>query len=540
MSGMCRSATACGADEGATMPELKRTGPILAVLLFALTISLTGCGEDASEPGELDAPASEADPTPLETAHDHEQEGAPSVYGEVTFATSCATEVQEDFERGVALLHSFYFPAARETFEGVAAADPDCAMAHWGLAMAARGNPFAGGIGDGAARQGLEATERALALDPPTERERGYIEAVAHLYRDADQVEWRTRALQYEEAMDALRQAHPDDLEATILYAREVTANASPADRTFERQLRAGEIMEPLFEAHPRHPGLAHYIIHAYDAPPIAERGLPAAHAYAEIAPDAPHALHMPSHIFTRMGYWEESIETNRRSADAAGPDSFDRLHAWDYMVYGHLQLGEFEAADSVAAEGRALAERAGMSTLPYNAQAMEARVLLERDRWEEAADLEIRAAPDSPVEAVVRFARGLGAVRSGALDQAREEADALARIRDALHEGGEADWAERTEAQRLAVAAWILHAEGEIDEALRKAEEGAALEERVEKHPVTPGPLIPARELQGDLLLELGRSDEALQAYQQTLEREPNRARTEAAIRRAGGEVNR
>lgn len=502
------------------MTRTHRTIGFWSVLLVALAAAC-GPGDGA---GDADGEAS-GDASSEATA-----------VGEVQFPTSCDPATQDEFERGVALLHSFYFGEARDAFQGVAQADPECAMAHWGVAMTHRGNPFAGGPSDEGAQAGLAAAQTAVELDPPTEREQGYVDAAMVLFENHQNVDWRTRSLRYEEAMDELRQAHPDDHEATIFFAREMTANASPANDSFERQLDATALMEPLFDRFPEHPGLAHYIIHAYDAPPLAERGLEAARAYADIAPDAPHALHMPSHIFTRMGYWEESIETNRRSAEAAGPDSGSRLHAWDYMVYGHLQRGEFEQADSVVAEALELIERAGMDgRVPYNAAAMEARVLLERDRWSEAADLPLRAAPNSPSEAVTRFARGLGAARSGDPAFAAEEVAALARIRDALREAGEADWAERTEAQRLAVEAWISLERGDESDAVDLADRAAAIEDRVEKHPVTPGPLIPARELHGDLLMSLGRSEDAAAAYRATLEREPNRARTEQALERAG-----
>lgn len=505
--------------------ELRRIGA--AVAIGSLLLLLPGCGEGGEE--------SAGDGASVEARGDADL--AEMTLGEVDFPTSCAPDTGPTFERSVALLHSFYFGEAREGFESVLDEDPECAMAHWGLAMVARNNPFAGSPGRAGDEAGLEAAERALELEPPTDREQGYVEAVLALFRDHDSVDYRTRGLRYEEAMDRLRSEHPDDDEATIFYAREVTANASPTDDSFERQLRATELMEPLFDRYPRHPGLAHYIIHAYDAPPLAERGLEAAQAYAEIAPSAPHALHMPSHIFTRMGYWDESIETNRRSAEAAGPESGARLHAWDYMVYGHIQEGELEAADSVAAESNDLIARAGLEgRLPYNAAAMEARAVLERDRWKEAMALEVRAAPGTPPEAVTRFARGLGAARSGEVTLAAEEVAALARIRDTLRDEGEDDWAERTEAQRFAVAAWIALARGEDAEAMDVAERAAAIEERVEKHPVTPGPLLPARELQGDLLMELGRTDEAAAAYRATLEREPNRARAEAGLARAEG----
>ncbi len=526
-----------GVGDGAQCPWV---APLFLFLPALVLFFLVGCG--APEAGESDAEASAPEvpaPTAAHEEHDQATGEAPQELeglGTVSFPTSCASRVDDAMQRGVALLHSFYFSAARDAFDAAASEDPDCAMAHWGMALAHRGNPFAGAPAPGADARGLEAARRALELDPPTARERGYVDAVIALFDGHETVDWRTRGARYKAVMEEVARDHPEDVEATIFFAREITALASPADPEFRRQLHAASLMEPLFEELPRHPGLAHYLIHAYDAPALARRGLAAARAYADIAPAAPHALHMPSHIFTRLGYWEESIETNRRSAEAAGPDSGERLHAWDYMVYGYLQLGDQVRADSLVGEARALVERVGLDgRLPYNAAAMEARIALESDRWEEAAALEVRTAADGPPEAVTRFARGLGMARSGDLSGAREEGVHLARIRDALEARGEADWAERTEAQRLAVEAWILYGEGESQEALERAERAASIEERVEKHPVTPGPLLPARELHGDLLLVLGREAEARAAYEATLEREPNRARTRAALSAAG-----
>ncbi len=494
-------------------------------VLFTL-ILLWGCGGEDAQLGSGNDDAAHS-------AHgDHGDPGGREL-GEVTFPTSCAEEVQPRFEEGIALLHSFYFTESRNAFEQVAEDDPSCAMAHWGIAMSHRGNPFAGPVPPGGDEAGLAAAERARELGGGTEREDGYVEAVIAFFRDHDSEDYRSRMLRYEEVMDRLRQEHPDDWEATIFFAREVTANASPGDQTFERQMRAAELMEPLFEQHPRHPGLAHYIIHAYDTPQLAERGLAAARAYEEIAPDAPHALHMPSHIYTRLGYWDESIDMNRRSAEAGHPDSPHRLHAWDYKVYGFLQQGRDDAAAAILEEAERFSERVE-GGLSYNGAAMPARYALERDRWPEAAVLPVRTAPGTPQEAVTRFARGIGAARTGDVVAASEEAAALARIRDALRDQGEEDWAERTEAQRLTVAAWVAHVQGEVEDALRMAEEAGEIETRVEKHPVTPGPLIPARELHADLLMDLQRYEEALGAYERTLEREPNRARALAGAAQA------
>ena len=450
------------------------------------------------------------------------------VIGSVHFPTSCNEAAQERFDRGVAKLHSFWFDSANEEFAAAAAADPGCAMAHWGTAMTFWGNPMARSAPTAEnAAQAIAAVARAEALaDAATPRERAYIEAVAALYRDHESVGFLDRMRAHEEALAAVVAANPEDTEAAIFHARMMIANADPADLTFARQQAAAEILLPLFEAQPEHPGLAHYIIHAFDAPPIAGSGLEAARRYAEIAPAAPHALHMPSHIFTRLGYWDESIETNRRSAEASPvPDA--AVHAVDYMVYAYLQQGR----DSIAA---AVIRRVPDSDDPYyggllgfNALAMPARYALERSDWEAAARL---AAPEDGgpafVRAVPRFARAVGAARSGRPEMAQSDIDALEVLESDLAESGEADWAVRVGAQRLAAEAWVLWAGGDREEALDTARRAAELEETVEKHPVTPGPLLPARELYADMLLESGDPAAALAAYEATLAREPRRAR--------------
>jgi tetratricopeptide (TPR) repeat protein len=467
--------------------------------------------------------------------HHHHPAGDQELLGTVVFPVSCLPEVQDDFNRAVAMLHSFWFQEADAAFQALATRDPGCAMAHWGRAMTMWGNIMTR-ISPAAARvpQALAEVERARALAAgATPRERGYIEAVAALWEEAESVGHLERMQRHEAAMDQLRAAHPEDAEATIFYGRVVVANAHPEDLTFARQLHAAQVMEPLFFERPDHPGLAHYIIHAYDAPPIADRGLDAARRYAAIAPAAPHALHMPSHIFTRLGYWQESIEMNTRSAQAEPvPDA--AVHPLDYLVYAHLQLGQDGKAAEVVGRARAATEEYAGGQYTYNLAAMPARYALERGDWAAAARLPVPEGSAGFVEAVSRFARAVGAARAGDADAARQEVQSLAGLREALRAAGDDYWATAVEAQRLAAAAWTAHAAGDTEEALRLAAQGAELEDTFEKHPVTPGPLLPARELQGDLLLEVGRYAEARAAYEATLKKEPRRARALLGAARA------
>ena len=461
-------------------------------------------------------------------AAQHEQHhGGKETLGRVSFPTSCAAAVQADFDRAAAMLHSFWFDASHKAFDKIAAADPNCAMAHWGVAMTLWGNPFVRQPIPAERQQaGLAAAERAAALaSRVTHREQLYIDGVAALWRDADKLDHLARLARHEQAMKVLYEAHPEDAEAAMFYARAIIANAPPTDLEFKRQLYAGSLLEPLFENQPDHPGLAHYIIHTFDAPKLAAHGLSAAKRYAEIAPAAPHALHMPSHIFTRLGYWDESIATNRRSA-AAEPDSNAAAHPNDYMVYAYLQQGRDAEAWRVIARSREMADRYYGGILGYNAAAMPARYALERSAWKEAAAVPVPSKAAPFVEAVSRFARAVGAARAGNSAEANQEIVALGALRDSLKARNDSYWATIVEAQRLAASAWAARADGRNDEALRLARQGAELEETVEKHPVTPGPLLPARELEGDLFMELGRPADALRSYEMTLLREPRRAR--------------
>jgi hypothetical protein len=461
-------------------------------------------------------------------AHGHHEGEHGELLGTVSFPTSCAPEVQADFDRAVAMLHSFWFPEAEATFRAVAEADPGCGMAHWGVAMTLWGNPMAR-IPPTPQRvtAALEALQAAQGLqEGMAEQERAWLRAAEVLFEGETQAPAHLRRMEaHEEVLRGMLERHPGDPEVAFFYGRIAVANAPPDDLTFSRQLHAARVMEPFLEKHADHPGLVHYLIHAYDAPPMAEHGLEAALRYAEIAPAAPHALHMPSHIFTRLGYWEESIETNARSAQAEPvPDA--AVHPLDYMVYAHLQLGQEDAAGAVVARARNIPDTFYGGLIGYNFAAMQARYALERNRWSEAADLPVPEGAPTYVEGVTRFARALGAARSGDAARAQVDLEALAELRDRTRAEGDDYWATVLEAQELAAGAWAARARGEDDAALRMAREGARLESTVEKHPVTPGPLLPAMELLGDLLMELDRPGEALEAYEAVLVQERNRAR--------------
>lgn len=470
-----------------------------------------------------------------QVAHEH----PPEKLGRVVFPVSCNRAAQQRFERAMALLHSFWWEEGERAFRAVAEADSTCAMAHWGLALNSWGNPFAGGPAGEAVQAGATAAERAAALGAPTPREQGFIAAVSALYRDHATVRNPARLRAYSDTMERMHRQHPNDPEVAIYHALSLVATASPTDTAFERQQRAAAILNPLFRAHPDHPGLAHYIIHANDSPRLAHLGLDAARRYAEIAPSAPHAQHMPSHIFVRLGLWDETVASNRRSYEAGvaylkaqGVDGVapHEFHAMDYMVYGYLQRGRDRAAREVVAEALAIPKTHPPSSLvgSYNRTAMEARLALERGDWREAAGLPVRPSPQFPAaEALSRFARGVGAARSGDTALARAEIAALAEIEAELTRRQEAYWARVVGIKRQAVSAGVALAAGDTATALREAQAAADLEDVTEKHPVTPGELLPARELEADVLLAIGRYAEARRAYEAVLAREPGRARS-------------
>ncbi len=458
--------------------------------------------------------------------------------GQVSFPVTCIGEAQARMTRAVAMLHSYWFPEALRTFESVAEADPACGIAYWGAALAHFGNPMGGGSGAPGQAAGWAAAQKGAAVGARSDRDRAYIEAAVALFRDHETTSNRGRMETYEQALGAIVARYPDDTEAKIFQAMFMVATASPADLTFAEQKRAAAILTELYRQQPKHPGLAHYIIHAFDSPSLAPHALEAARQYASIAPAAPHALHMPSHIFTRLGLWDESIATNRRSADQE-PTPGGKSHPLDYLVYAYLQQGRDAQALAALREigGDTRGEYISGTLGSYNALAMPARYALERDDWAAAAALMVTDAVPSAV-AVTRFARGIGAARAGRGADARREAQALGALVTTLTTQGDGYWALVVDAQRMAVAAWAAQAEGRGAEALDLARQAADKEEQVEKHPVTPGPLLPARELLGDLLIAQQRPAEALAAYEKTLEREPNRARTLAGAMRAAEAV--
>ena len=476
-------------------------------------------------------------------AHDH---GAPSGrLGTVHFATSCAPAVQKDFDRGIALLHSFWFSAAIESFQTVLKADPHCVMAQWGIAMSWWGNPFANVRSPQALAAGLAATTAARADGHGTDREKAYVAAVDLLFRDVSTVDQRARTVAYEKAMETLATKYADDLEARIFYALALDQTALPTDKTYANQLKAAGILEAEFARQPEHPGLAHYIIHSFDVPALAPRALDAARRYAKIAPDAPHALHMPSHTFTRVGSWSESIDANIASATAARKDNAtaEELHALDYQVYAYLQT----AQDAAAARTREVASSLGatiQSTGAGNAAppaagfyafaAIPARIALERGAWAEAADLPVQKSPVAWADAVTHFARALGAARTGRAAAANTDIAQLVVLRDTLRVAKDSYWAEQVEIQRRGASAWVALAEGRTDEALTLMREAADMEDATEKAAVTPGPIKPARELLGEMLMELKRPAEALVAFETTLTKEPNRFRATYGAARA------
>jgi tetratricopeptide (TPR) repeat protein len=458
--------------------------------------------------------------------------------GTVHFATSCSPAVAPTFDRAVALLHSFEFNSAIRGFTDVLAKDPTCAMAWWGIALSRWSNPMAPGNRSATLlAAGREAVNRGATLSA-TERERGYLSAVRELYDDYEHRDQRTRVVAYAQAMARLVTAQPADTEARIFYAIALTASALPSDKTYANQLKAGALLEQLFAVMPNHPGLAHYLIHTYDYPPLAGKADAAARRYAAIAPSAPHALHMPSHTFTRVGLWEESIATNTRSmnvAIAAGSIA-EALHAADYMTYAYLQLGHDSSAKALLARVRAIAPafdptvNAGAapgSAGVFALAAMPARWALERRAWKDAAAIRPKASAFPWTEALSYFTRALGAAHLGNLALAQASADSLAAIRTRLVALKEPYWTEQVAIQQLGADAWILFAKGRRDSALAVMRSAADREDATEKAAVTPGPLAPERELLGDMYAEMKRYREALAEYQLTMQREPSRART-------------
>jgi hypothetical protein len=468
----------------------------------------------------------------------HEDDAGKGVLGKVDFANSCSAAVQADVQRGVAMLHSFWGSQGLETFRSVLKRDPDCVPAAWGIASLQMLNPLAGqGASPKGAEEAQAAIEQGRKSARSTPRERDYLEAVAAYYKDFNERSETARQQSRSDAYAALAARHPADDEAQIFSALYLAGTQSQADQSYAAYRRAAAVLEQQFRKHPEHPGIAHYLIHSYDAPPIAQQGLDAARRYAGIAPAAPHALHMPSHIFTRLGLWKESAATNQRSFEAAlaGKEPDEGWHASDYMLYALLQQGRDAQARAVLeAVSTVAGTNPARSTAPYASAAMRARLALERGDWRGAAQLQVEPSRFAYTEAITRFARAVGAARSGDVAQAEQEAVQLAALHKALLDAKNAYWATEVEVQRLAAAGWIAHARGESGEALKFMRAAADLEDRNEKHIVTPGRVLPARELLGEMLLEMKRPAEALQAFEASQLREPNRYRSYVGAARA------
>jgi len=449
--------------------------------------------------------------------------------GNVNFPTSCDQKVQAEFDRAVAMLHSFWFQQGEKAFREVLERDPSCAIANWGIAAILIGNTFAGGATVEDARKAKEAIQRGRLIGAKTERERFYIEAISEYYDRFSDRPHSARMKSLADAFEVVANRFPKDDEAQIFYAIYLTATQSPNDKTFADTLKAAQILEPQFKKHPDHPGVAHYLIHAYDYPPIADKGLNAAKRYAEIAPSAPHALHMPSHIFTRVGAWQDSVATNRRSTAVAlvDKDPDGALHAMDYLVYADLQLARDKDAGSVLQEARGFTGiNPNNRGSAYALAAIPARILLERGLWKDAMQLEPRPSKFPYTDAITYFARALGAARSGDLAAADTGVQELARIVDGLKTAKDNYWATEVEVQRLSAAGWIAQANGNSDEGLTLMRSAADMEDKSEKAAVTPGRLVPARELLGEMLLEMNRPAEALQAFETSEKHDPNRFR--------------
>jgi tetratricopeptide (TPR) repeat protein len=454
---------------------------------------------------------------------------APEQLGKVSFANSCVPAVQERFERGVALLHSFWFTEGAVAFREVLEADPNCAIATWGLASILIGNPFAAGPTPQRAAEAQAAIERGRKIAGGTERERAYVEAIAAYYDHFSDRPPGARRKSLSDAFEALAKRFPDD-ETQIFSGLYLTSTQAPTDKSFATTLRAAAILEPQFAKHPDHPGVAHYLIHSYDYPAVADQGLAAALCYADIAPSAPHALHMPSHIFTRVGAWRESVATNQRSVAtgkaAAIPEPIESIHAMDYMVYADLQLARDRDAAGIVEEAQRITAPGLAQALPYARAAIPARYAVERGMWRDAAQLRPATSKFVFTDAMTYFARALGAARAGDPAAAEKDVQELAGIVATLKAENDDYWATEVEVERLAAAAWVAFAEGRHDEALALARSAADLEDSSEKSAVTPGRLIPARELLGDMLLASGRAGEALAAYESSQTRDPKRFR--------------
>lgn len=464
---------------------------------------------------------------PVAAAQEPHSHSVPEKLGSVSFPISCAPAVRIQFDRGVALLHSFAYSAAENAFQAVAEQDPRCAMAHWGMAMSYFHQVWDPPLEPATIPTGQKEIRRAQQIGTGSKRERQFINALGLIYQDAATVPYRTRALKYEHAMSELAAENRKDVEAQVLYALALLANASPADKTHVRQKEAAALLEPLDRAYPQHPGIPHYLIHAYDNAELAPKGLAAAQAYSRIAPSAPHALHMPSHIFTRLGMWDNSIASNLAATEAARQhgDTGDELHAMDYLVYAYLQSGRDAKAAQVIQQLKNMPKlNTGDFKIAYAATAMPVRYAVERSQWDEAAAIVTPAGAPPQVAAIAIWARALGLARTGHAVEAQKEVDRLRQIHEQLRRSGEEYWAVQAGILMREIMAWSAQAEGKPEEAAALMRASADEEDAIEKLPVTPGPIVPAREQLGDLLLEQNHPKLALKEFEATLAIAPGR----------------
>lgn len=454
----------------------------------------------------------------------------PERLGTVSFSISCKPELQRDFNRAVAMLHSFAYKAAEGAFQHVAQQDPACAIAHWGIAMTHYHQLWDLPPSPADTAAGDREIGQLGALERVSERERGFIHAISLVFQDAATVPYSTRALRYEAAMHQLAIAYPKDAETQIFYALALISNASPSDREHRRQKQAAALLEPLYREYPDHPGVAHYLIHAYDNQELAPKGLAAARAYARIAPSSPHALHMPSHIFTRLGLWDDSIASNlaARSAAQQQGDTGEELHAMDYLVYAYLQSGRDQEASQLVQQLKAMQNLSVRDfKIGYAATAIPVRYIVERGKWKDAE--KISNPPDTAqphVVAIAVWARGLGFARDGDTARAEHESLTLGQLEDQLRASGNSYWATQVGIMKREVTAWSAQAAGRTKDAAEILRKAAEDEDGVEKLPLTPGPIIPAREQLGELLLLQGDHAAAFKECKTAAANSPGRRR--------------
>jgi hypothetical protein len=467
-------------------------------------------------------------PASLAAAQEMHDHPAPEKLGTVSFPTSCNPATQKEFNRAVALLHSFAYKAAEDAFLSVAQEDSQCAIAHWGVAMTHFHQLWEPPLPPADISIAQKEIAQAATLREASERECGFIHALSLVFKDASAVPYSTRVSNYEAAMRELAAANPNDVETQVFYALALISNASPLDKEHRKQKQAADLLEPLWREFPDHPGIPHYLIHAYDSQELASRGLAAARAYAGIAPSAPHALHMPSHIFTRLGLWDDSISSNIAARNAAQHqgDTGEELHAMDYLVYACLQSGHDQEAAQVIQQLKAM-QNLNLDDFKsgYAATAMPIRYIVERQQWSEAE--KVVNPPDSALPQVIAIAvwtRGLGFARTGHAPEAQKEFQSLSQLEERLRVSGNSYWAAQVNIMKREVMAWSAHAANKPDEAVAILRSAADDEDAIEKLPVTPGPIIPAREQFGELLLAQGDPASASKAFETALVNAPGR----------------